>query len=84
VTATGERVWQSLSAREREVLLRVCADGADLLTISEEMGVARNTIATHLNRIYEKAGTENRMSMTMFAVRHGMAPCPFCGSDNAA
>ena len=48
-----------LSDREREVLLAL-EQGQRLIDVANSLVVSENTIKTHLRRIYEKLGVDNR------------------------
>jgi two-component system nitrate/nitrite response regulator NarL len=60
-----------LSARELEVL-RLVADGLSATEIGERLHLARTTIRTHLQHIYEKFGVSDRTSAVAHAMRHGL------------
>lgn len=38
-------------------------DGADDLTIAARLGISPNTVKTHLQRVYEKAGVSTRAAL---------------------
>jgi DNA-binding NarL/FixJ family response regulator len=58
-----------LTAREREILGRV-ARGESSPTIARHLGLAENTVKTHLANIYRKTGARNRVQATRFYLRH--------------
>lgn len=51
--------WESLSKREREVLL-LLADGQDNQAISTTLEISINTVEKHLKNIYSKLGVTSR------------------------
>jgi len=53
------RKWESLSAREREVL-QLLTEGGDNQKISTILGISINTVEKHLKNIYEKLGVTSR------------------------
>jgi DNA-binding NarL/FixJ family response regulator len=61
----------SLTLREREVL-SVAAEGLRAREMAERLGVTERTVTTHLTRIYEKLGVNNRMSAVASAMRSGL------------
>lgn len=65
--ALGER----LTTREREVLIAI-ANGFTLDEIAKVHDVTRNTVATHVKRIYAKLGIGNRAEAVQAAQRIGL------------
>lgn len=59
-----------LSPREQEVA-RLVAQGMTNVEIAEQMGVTRRTVATHLERIYERLGIHSRAELAHFVARGG-------------
>jgi two-component system, NarL family, nitrate/nitrite response regulator NarL len=57
-----------LSAREREVLSRI-ARGQSIPTIAGELYVAQSTVKTHVQRLYDKLGVNDRASAVAEAMR---------------
>ncbi|OBI16524.1 DNA-binding response regulator [Mycobacterium sp. E2327] len=66
-TATGP----VLSAREREVLGRI-ARGQSIPAIASELYVAPSTVKTHVQRLYEKLGVNDRAAAVAEAMRQGL------------
>lgn len=64
----AEPAAPSLSGREREVLNRV-ARGQSVPTIAAELYVAPSTVKTHLQRLYEKLGVNDRAAAVAEAMR---------------
>ena len=58
-----------LTPREKEILGLV-ARGDSSPTIARHLGLAENTIKTHLANIYRKTGAHNRVQATRFYLRH--------------
>lgn len=61
-----------LSRREREILT-MAAQGMNNKDIAERLGVAQNTIKTHLRSIYRKCGVPDRLQAVLYAMRNGLA-----------
>jgi two-component system NarL family response regulator len=62
---------EELTEREIEVL-RLVAQGESNPKIAESLGIAVNTVKTHLKNILSKLRLENRTQVAAFAVHHGM------------
>jgi two-component system nitrate/nitrite response regulator NarL len=60
-----------LSAREREVLNRI-ARGQSIPVIAAELFVAPSTVKTHVQRLYEKLGVNDRAAAVAEAMRQGL------------
>ncbi|MBO9520228.1 MAG: HD domain-containing protein [Nocardioidaceae bacterium] len=60
-----------LTAREVEVLVLI-AHGAATGDVARELGIAKKTAGTHIERIYTKTGASSRATATLFALRHGL------------
>ena len=61
----------SLTAREQEVLAHL-VDGKSTAAIAGTLFLGRNTVKTHLHRIYEKLGVSNRAGAVREAMRRGL------------
>ena len=61
-----------LSPREREIIVAL-ADGITNKEMAERFGITEVTIKHHLNSIFDKCGVSNRLELTLFALRHGLA-----------
>lgn len=59
-----------LSARETQVLALV-ADGRSNAQIAEDLGIAKRTVATHLESVFIKTGSHSRANAVAAAVRLG-------------
>jgi DNA-binding NarL/FixJ family response regulator len=57
-----------LSKREREILQKV-ADGATTRQVATELGISPHTVKTHLERIFEKLGANDRAQAVAIAIR---------------
>jgi len=60
-----------LSKREREILQRV-ADGATTRQVASDLGISPHTVKTHLERIFEKLGANDRAQAVAIAIRSGI------------
>lgn len=61
----------ALTAREREALL-LLAEGASTEEMGERMGVARNTVRNHVQRVLEKLGARSKLEAVVIARRDGL------------
>ena len=67
---------QQLTPRELEVL-EMLARGAGGREIARTLGVAPNTVRTHVQSILSKLQVHSRLEAAAFAVRHGLIrPAP--------
>ena len=69
--APGEPKSPSLSKREREILQKV-ADGATTRQVATDLGISPHTVKTHLERIFEKLGANDRAQAVAIAIRTGI------------
>ena len=59
----------SLTQREREVALLV-ADGLRSREVAERLGIASQTVKSHLKTIFDKLGVRNRVELARRLVQH--------------
>jgi DNA-binding NarL/FixJ family response regulator len=72
MSESGEQPAQTpLSKREREILQKV-ADGATTKQVASELGISPHTVKTHLERIFEKLGANDRAQAVAIAIRTGI------------
>ena len=69
-TAVDQAADDNLSAREREVLVRI-ARGFSNKEIAAELGVSVKTIETYKARVAEKLGLRTRVAIVRYAARQG-------------
>jgi DNA-binding NarL/FixJ family response regulator len=69
--APGEPKAPALSKREREILQKV-ADGATTRQVATDLGISPHTVKTHLERIFEKLGANDRAQAVAIAIRTGV------------
>ncbi|MBY8849077.1 response regulator transcription factor [Saccharothrix longispora] len=61
----------ALTTREREALV-LLAQGAGTEEIGERMGIARNTVRNHVQRVLEKLGARSKLEAVAIARRDGL------------
>ena len=61
----------ALSAREKEILQKV-AFGATTKEVAHDLGISPHTVKTHLERIFEKLGANDRAQAVAIAIRRGL------------
>ncbi|MFE2752798.1 response regulator transcription factor [Actinosynnema sp. NPDC059335] len=71
LTGRGRNGGVSLTVRERQALL-LMAEGASTEEIGERMGVARNTVRNHVQRVLEKLGARSKLEAVAIARRDGL------------
>jgi DNA-binding NarL/FixJ family response regulator len=62
------RKWESLTEREREVLVRM-AEGKSNREIAAALWISEKTVEKHVGRILEKLGVNTRIEAAIWAVR---------------
>lgn len=60
---------ESLSAREREILIAVCR-GLSNQQIADELFISKRTVDKHRANILEKTGCKNTASLVVYAIRN--------------
>ena len=70
-SSSGEQKAPALSKREREILQKV-ADGATTRQVATDLGISPHTVKTHLERIFEKLGANDRAQAVAIAIRMGV------------
>ncbi len=61
----------TLSSREREILVAVCR-GLSNVEIAEELFISKRTVDKHRANILEKTGCKNTASLVVYAIRSGL------------
>ncbi len=73
--AETERMWESLTEREREVLALV-ARGWSNARIAQELAVTERTVRFHLENLFARLGVDNRVAAVVKAIRLGLLGAP--------
>jgi DNA-binding NarL/FixJ family response regulator len=68
---TGRSSGTPLTAREQETLL-LLAGGASTEEVGAQLGVARNTVRNHVQRILDKLGARSKLEAVAIARRDGL------------
>jgi DNA-binding CsgD family transcriptional regulator len=61
----------SLTSREKQVL-QLAVTGASQKQIADSLGIAHNTVRTHIRHIYDKSGMGNRVELVHWAQKNGL------------
>ncbi|HPQ77507.1 MAG TPA: response regulator transcription factor [Synergistales bacterium] len=67
----GDSAFETLSAREREVLLHA-ARGLSSKEIAGVLIISERTVQTHLASIYDKLGARNKTEAMLLALKYGI------------
>jgi DNA-binding NarL/FixJ family response regulator len=67
----GDSAFESLSGREREVLL-YAARGLSSKEIAKDLIISERTVQTHLASIYDKLGARNKTEAMLLALKYGI------------
>ncbi len=72
-TVVGDRelVPESLSSREREVLV-LASKGLSSKEVASELFISERTVQTHLASIYDKLGARNKTEALLLALKYGV------------
>jgi DNA-binding NarL/FixJ family response regulator len=70
-TAEKKEDAAALSRREKEILQKV-AYGATTKEVAHDLGISPHTVKTHLERIFEKLGANDRAQAVAIAIRTGL------------
>jgi DNA-binding NarL/FixJ family response regulator len=71
--APGRAALDSLTAREREVLLLLAA-GLSNREIARRLLISERTARTHVSSILDKLGLRSRTQAALYAIQQGLAP----------
>jgi DNA-binding NarL/FixJ family response regulator len=71
VSYVGQRPETPLSRRESQILQRV-AYGSTTKEVARDLGISAHTVKTHLERIFEKLGANDRAQAVAIALRKGL------------
>jgi DNA-binding NarL/FixJ family response regulator len=71
VQLVDRRPEAPLSKREAEILQKV-AYGATTKEVAHDLGISPHTVKTHLERIFEKLGANDRAQAVAIAIRKGL------------
>lgn len=71
VQLADRKADSTLSKRESEILQKV-AYGATTRQVAHDLGISPHTVKTHLERIFEKLGANDRAQAVAIAIRKGL------------
>ncbi len=71
IAASDADPWESLSAREREVL-GLAAEGLSNAQIGERLYISPRTVETHRASVMRKLGLRGQTELVLYAVRRGL------------
>ncbi|MCL5952218.1 MAG: response regulator transcription factor [Chloroflexi bacterium] len=78
-SANPEDPYQSLTEREREVLILV-AQGTTTAQIAAQLNISPNTVNVHRANLMQKLDLHNVAEMAAYAIRHGLIANPPLGN----
>ncbi|XYD09086.1 helix-turn-helix transcriptional regulator [Methylobacterium sp. NMS12] len=70
-TDSAPTAVEALTARERDMLTRICAGASDA-TIAADLGLSPNTVRNHVMRLYRKLGVNRRSAVVVWARERGI------------
>lgn len=71
VPSTGRELPDGLTRREAEILTLI-ARGLTNTEIASTLFLSHNTVKTHINRVFTKTGSRDRVAAAQYAQRHGL------------
>ncbi|MFP5219093.1 MAG: response regulator [Actinomycetes bacterium] len=72
-----------LTPRENEILQHL-ADGVSVAVLAQRLYISQSTAKTHMSKLYEKLGAQNRTQAIMAAVRLGLVKADAAPSGSTA
>jgi DNA-binding NarL/FixJ family response regulator len=73
-----------LTPRENEILQHL-ADGVSVAALAQRLYISQSTAKTHMSKLYDKLGAQNRTQAIMAAVRLGLVrPDPVVSTGRAS
>jgi DNA-binding NarL/FixJ family response regulator len=63
---------EPLSARELDVLRRLCDEGGSNRQIGDALGLSEDTVKTHMKGVLAKLGAADRTQAVVIALRRGI------------
>jgi DNA-binding NarL/FixJ family response regulator len=79
LTNVGRRILAQLSPKELRVAELLVVEGTNR-AIAGKLGTSVETVKTHLVHMFHKVGVEDRLSLAMALIRHGVVACPCLGA----
>jgi DNA-binding CsgD family transcriptional regulator len=83
LTDLGQRVLAQLSPKEKCVARLLLVERSNK-AIASKMGTSVETVKTHMAHMFHKVGVDDRLSLAMELIRHGVVPCPCMGGLECA
>ena len=71
ISATNNTALDSLSVREREILLLIARGDSNKL-IGRELDIAETTVKVHIQHIFRKLQLTSRVQVAVYAAAHGL------------
>ena len=79
LTNVGRRILAQLSPKELRVAELLVVEGTNR-AIAGKLGTSVETVKSHLVHLFHKVGVEDRLSLAMALIRHGVVACPCLGT----
>jgi DNA-binding NarL/FixJ family response regulator len=80
LTHVGRRLLAQLSPKELLVADLLVVEGTNR-AIAGKMRTSVETVKSHLVHMFHKVGVEDRLSLAMALIRHGVVACPCLGAS---
>lgn len=78
MTTNGTRFYNSLTNREKEIIMLI-AEGIANKEIAAEVHITEQVVKNYLRSIYDKSGQSTRCELVVWLIRNRVVPCP-CGA----
>jgi len=75
LTSVGRRIREQLSPKELCIGRLLVAEGSNR-AIACKVGTSVETVKCHLVNMFHKVGVQDRLSLAMTLIRHGVIACP--------
>ena len=72
MTEVGKRVWESLTPRQKELVIVFVDKAATNRALAEHFHTTEQVIKNRFREVFNKTGMSNRMELMKFVIAHGL------------